>query len=133
MSSQSQERRESQCGVISRQSVKAAQQECGGAGRQRAGQLNWKRVWLPPIACWDTLPPPLQTSAKRDGSSVRFKVEVKDGQFVLGGRVTVGDVSEPAGSNVFPSTTAAGQMSFYRCSRRGRCESRIQGFCWCLN
>lgn len=29
----------------------------GRTERRRAGRLNWKCVWLPPIACWD-MPPP---------------------------------------------------------------------------
>lgn len=98
MSSQSQERRESQCGVISRQSVKAPQQECGGASQQdgaaasRTAQLE---MCLAASHCMlGHAASPLQTSVKRDGSSVWFKVELKDGQFVLRGRVRAGDVSE---------------------------------------
>lgn len=98
MSSHSQELRESQCGVISRQSVKAAQQECGGASRQdRAAASRTAQLEMCLAASHCMLghaASPLQTSVKSDGSSVRFKVELEDRQFVLGGRVVVGNVSE---------------------------------------
>lgn len=98
MFSKSQELRESQCAVISRQSVKAAQQECGAASRQDGAAASRTAQVEMCLAASHCMPghaaSPLQTSVKRDGSSVRFKVELKDGQLVLGGRFRVGDVSK---------------------------------------
>lgn len=77
--------------------MKAAQQECGGASRQdgaAASSTAQLEMCLAASHCMlGHAASPLQTSAKRDGG-VRFKVELKNGQCVLGGRVRVGDVSE---------------------------------------
>lgn len=98
MSSQNQELRDSKCGVISSQSAKAAQQECGGASRQdgatASGTAQLEMCLAASHCMLGHAASPLQTSVKRDGSLVGFKVELKDGRFVLGGGVRVGDVSE---------------------------------------